>query len=133
MVKLEIKQQIVSCHYCNVRAELVTGKAVYPHRKDLFKLTFWMCKECGAYVGTHKDSNNKPLGILANDGLRKARRRAHANFDPLWRNGNLKRKDAYKKIGEYLGIDSKDCHIGMFDEETCKRVCEFVGSLNSGV
>ena len=91
-----------------------------------------MCKQCGAYVGTHKNTNNKPLGILANDELRKAKRRAHADFDPLWRDGNLKRKDAYKKLSEYLGIERKDCHIGLFEIETCIKVCEFVKAFKAG-
>jgi len=30
-------------------------------------------------------------------------------------------------------VTGKDCHIGMFEKEMRIRVCEFVGSLNSGV
>lgn len=120
------KEQIVLCHYCNVQSELVTGKKIYPHRKDLYKLTFWMCKECSAYVGTHKDSNNKPLGILANDELRKAKRSAHSDFDPLWRDGHIKRKEAYRLLSQFLEITSSECHIGMFCIDRCRLVNEFV-------
>jgi len=109
------------CPYCGNFSRKVKGNEIYPHRKDLHKLTFYSCSSCDAYVGCHKGSS-KPMGRLANKELRKAKGSAHRAFDQLWRLGDMKRKDAYKWLAETLGIDGKDCHIGMFDVETCDDV-----------
>lgn len=109
------------CPYCNKISKLVTGKEIYPHRKDLFSLNFYSCSSCDAYVGTHKGTT-KPLGRLANKELRKAKSAAHRAFDPLWKFGGMKRKEAYKWLAEVLNIKSADCHIGMFDVEMCEDV-----------
>lgn len=110
------------CHYCGKLSVLATGKDIYPHRKDLYSLTFFQCKSCDSYVGTHKGTNNIPLGRLANAELRKAKSYAHIHFDQLWKSKKMKRGDAYKWLADSLGIIADDCHIGMFDVETCKRV-----------
>lgn len=109
------------CNYCEKFSKKVSGKEIYPHRKDLYKLTFYSCSGCNAYVGCH-GSSDKPLGRLANAELRKAKGAAHRAFDPLWRLGDMKRPQAYKWLAKELGIDGSDCHIGMFDVETCENV-----------
>ena len=109
------------CPYCGQFSEMVSGKVIYPHRRDLYKLDFYRCEPCDAYVGTHKGTT-KPLGRLADAALRRAKSNAHKAFDPLWREGYMSRKQAYKWLSKQLGIDPKDCHIGMFDVETCSRV-----------
>lgn len=79
-----------------------------------------------------------PLGRLADAELRDWKKRAHAVFDPLWKARAEKRKReegdkyydgrsrgvGYKWLAGQLGIEVKECHIGMFDVETCKRVVE---------
>lgn len=115
-----------TCPYCNEPAKLVSGDHVYPHRIDLFKKNFWVCDPCDARVGVHKhDPNFKPLGRLADAELRKAKQKAHTNFDSLWRGGYLSRKNAYKKLAEGLGIHRDQCHIGMFDVELCYATVEW--------
>ena len=62
----------IFCNECNkeVHANLVTGDNVYPHRQDLYNLHFWICPNCSAFVGTHKNSpDHKPLGTLAGPNL----------------------------------------------------------------
>lgn len=113
------------CGYCDNPAELTTGEKIYPHRKDLYILKFWICRSCKAYVGCHKNSNSIPLGTLANKELRKARRKAHAHFDPIWKNSDLKRGDAYKYLAKFLDILPKHCHISWFNEKQCQKVLEF--------
>lgn len=39
-------------------------------------------------------------------------------------NGNFSRNDAYKWLSQELNIDAEYTHIGMFSEQTCKRVIE---------
>lgn len=118
----------VNCDYCGNPAKLVKGSVIYPHRPDLSKLSFWQCEPCRAYVGCHKNSNAIPLGRLANAELRKAKNRAHAAFDPLWKSGKMKRSYAYQWLSEQLGIAGKDCHIGMFDVDMCNRVIKIISN-----
>lgn len=109
------------CPYCKRFSKAVTGKEIYPHREDLFSLNFYSCSSCDACVGTHKGTT-KPLGRLANKELRRAKSAAHRAFDPLWKFGDMKRKEAYKWLAEVLNIKLEDCHIGMFDIEMCEEV-----------
>ena len=108
------------CPYCQQFSKQVTGKEIYPHRKDLFSLVFYSCKPCDAYVGTHKGTT-QPLGRLADPTLRKAKSATHRAFDPIWKNEHMKRKAAYAWLADQLSINVKDCHIGMFDIEKCKK------------
>lgn len=64
--------------------------------------------------------------------------KAHAAFDPLWEAKLRKRRkergpeykkvyargSGYKWLAGQLGIPRKECHIGMFDVDMCKRVVE---------
>ena len=121
----------VICHYCDKPAALVTGSAIYPHRPDLFALKFWRCDPCDAHVGCHaagkgQGDGTQPLGRLANAELRRAKSRAHAAFDPLWKSRQMNRRDAYYWLSRQLGISFANCHIGMFDVEQCKAVVRAV-------
>lgn len=117
----------VTCPYCGDQAKLVTGAVIYSHRPDLHEKKFWQCAPCGAYVGCHKPNKGhgdgtRPLGRLANAELRAAKISAHACFDPIWVMGEMARAQAYKWLASGLGIETKNCHIGMFDVEMCKKV-----------
>lgn len=116
------------CPYCNNEARLVGGDAIYPHRPDLYRLRFWQCAPCDAYVGCHKGTE-QPLGRLANAELRRAKMLAHAAFDPRWRTRDKKQRpktrgEAYSWLAKRLGVDRADCHIGMFDLEQCQQVVQ---------
>lgn len=119
------KLAAVICDYCQNEAELVTGKAVYPHTPELSNTLYWKCDPCKARVGCHAGTV-KPLGRLANARLRFWKMTAHDAFDPLWKDGAKTRRQAYQYLADKLGIDRNDCHIGMFDVETCKRVVEIL-------
>lgn len=122
----------VICPYCNKEAELTTGKEIYPKRKDLFKLNFWICRECKAYVGCHRPkvgqgNGTKPMGTLANQHLRSMRSSAHRHFDPIWKDGPMTRNTAYLILANSLEIPVKDCHISQFGERLCEqtiRICK---------
>lgn len=115
------------CHYCCLKATLVTGETIYPHRKDLHSLNFWECGDCGSYVGCHKPSSKwgttgvEPLGTPANPQLRKERSETHKEFDPMWRELKIfdSRKSAYYWLSKNLGISFEECHIGYFDLHQC--------------
>lgn len=111
------------CQYCNQEATHVKGDKIYPHRKDLYHLSFWYCDNghSPAYVGCHP-GGDKPLGILADADLREAKKTAHLAFDPIWRNKRYTRSAAYKWLASALDISPELCHIGMFDITTCRAV-----------
>jgi len=112
----------IICQYCHEEAELVGGKTIYPHRFDLHHKAFWRCEPCGAYVGCHPGTQ-KPLGILADEILRRWKSKTHAAFDPIWRgNREMSRKQAYSWLASELKIHKSQCHIGMFNIDMCKRV-----------
>ena len=108
---------------CGNQAELTDSSIVY--KKSYGNI--WHCKDCGNYVGVHK-ATNQPLGILANEATRRARKVAHHYFDQLWRgkkNEKLTRKFWYASLAQHLSINFQNCHMGLFDEATCKEVAEF--------
>lgn len=113
----------LKCDYCNTATRLAKGNEIYPHRPDLASLNFYLCDSCGAYVGCHKNGDGKrPLGRVANAELRKAKSKAHAAFDPLWKSGGMTRGAAYTALAKSMGIYKEQCHIGMFDIEQCEYV-----------
>jgi hypothetical protein len=113
--------QTVKCPYCGNAAKLVGGNVIYPHRRDLYEKKFYQCAPCDAYVGCHPGTTDA-LGRLADADLREAKMAAHAAFDPIWKTGQKKRGSAYAWLCDQLGIEKKDCHIGMFDVAMCERV-----------
>lgn len=115
----------MKCPYCGNDAELTDGSKVYPHREDLYHLTFYACLPCGAWVGTHKKTG-EPLGNLANKLVRNSRIRAHGWFDPIWKQGHMKRQDAYFWLSCRLKLSVEETHIANFDIETCDRVVKAV-------
>ena len=126
--------EAVICPYCNEPAAYVNSAAIYGGRD--YGMVY-LCSPCKAWVGVH-DGTDKPLGRLANAELREWKKKAHAAFDPLWirkfekrvkeRGMDYKvfyaRGSGYKWLAQQLGITSKECHIGMFDVEMCKRVVD---------
>ncbi len=111
----------IKCNYCGRKANLLTGKELYPHRRDLWAKKFWVCKPCDAWVGCH-DGTSKPLGILARREMRMARMEAHAVFDPIWKTGLMGRKDAYTWLAKQLGIKVCECHISRFGKRRSLKV-----------
>lgn len=107
------------CPYCKTAAELVSSYEVYG--RDYGNI--WRCKICGAMVGCHRGTST-PLGTLANDVLRRWRVLAHRHIDWIWRSGKMSRKAVYARLARELGVHPSDCHIGLFDESTCKQIVE---------
>ena len=116
----------MECPYCHKQAKLVDSKIFYGVSYGMA----WFCQPCGAWVGCHKNSEkHAPLGRLANKELREWKQKAHDVFDPLWKRKIKRdccskchaRKAAYKWLAGELSIKIKDCHIGMFNIEECKK------------
>jgi hypothetical protein len=119
------------CPYCGQPSKLVSGSAVYPRRPDLAAKPVWACFTCDAWVGYHP-GGTMPLGRLADKALREAKMRAHAAFDPLWRERMRRdgmgkgraRAKAYAWLAKELNVPAEHCHIGMFDVALCCRVVD---------
>jgi len=79
----------VICPYCGKNAVLTDSAVVY-HGRSYGMI--WLCRPCWAYVGTHKNSRkHAPLGRIANAELRDWKKKVHAAFDPLWKDGEMSR------------------------------------------
>lgn len=116
------------CLECGRAADLVQSQRIYPRRPDLWNRPMWLCS-CGAYTSCHAGTQ-VAKGRPAAKATRDARIAAHAAFDPLWqakqrKEGCSKKKArgaGYKWLGQQLGLDPKDCHIGEMDAATARRV-----------
>lgn len=136
------KIQAPFCSYCGNKSELVDSERVYGRSYGMM----YLCANypvCDAYVGCHPGTD-KPLGRLANAELREWKKKAHAAFDPLWRNRvqgrqQMKRSEAYAWLAKELGLERERTHIGMFDVLQCKQVVElcmntrFLGPTATGL
>ena len=87
-----------------VNAWMITGNTCYPHRPDLYELTFWQCPHCKNFVGSHKKTL-RPLGVIATQEIKTRRHKIHEIIDPLWQQGYIKRKKLYKIISDELGYE----------------------------
>jgi hypothetical protein len=123
------------CLHCGTKSDLVTGRDIYPHRRDLWHRSIWRCPECGAYVGCHPDTENA-LGYPANAETRKARKLLHEErLDPLWRRmrgrpaPRLKRDEVYEYLARRLGLEKDKTHTGLFDIETCRDAWRALSDL----
>ena len=124
---------IIKCNYCKKNAVLVTGDVIYPNRKDLYNLNFWLCTSCNAYVGCRKGST-KPLGSLADATLRIARANTHKVFDPVWKNNkSVSRTQAYAWLAKCLNLTTNECHIALFNEELCEKTIKLCKNLNKEI
>lgn len=83
--------------------------------------------------GAHPDG--RPMGVPADRATRRARMRAHAAFDTLWKPGPAKKQRerrglAYEALRGHLNMTADECHIGRFTLEDCARVEAFVEMWN---
>lgn len=122
-----------NCEYCGNQAQLVKGAKIYPHRPDLYHKDFYYCDNGHepAYVGCHRGTI-KPLGRLADKELRSAKSRAHAEFDPMWRDKPSyfkSRGKAYNWLANKMKKPSHETHIGMFNIEECEQVIKHCNDL----
>lgn len=129
------------CCVCKsgARVRLTDGAEIYPHRPDLAEKSIWKCDGCTGYVGCHPGTN-KPLGTPADEATRNARMQLHnKRVDPLWHwadrcglytpeNISARRRirrsaryRVYAFLADRLGLTVDNCHIGMFDLDTCRR------------
>lgn len=106
------------CPYCGAPTKLVDDTRIYGRS---YGTKCYVCEPCGAWVGCHKGTD-RALGRVANKELRRLKHQAHEAFDPLWKDGHLPRKAAYEILSTAFRLPKEQTHIGMFDEELCRKV-----------
>lgn len=112
------------CQHCGGAVEIVNNSEIYGRSYGDWPWAY-LCRGCRAYVGMHPFTDI-PLGTLADEATREARKRAKAAFNPLWQDGGMKRTEAYAWLAGQLGIPVGETHIGWFDVATCERVVEII-------
>lgn len=98
----------MKCNHCGKEAEWVENKEVYgKNYGDSYMI--WLCRDCDAYVGCHKNTKTPKGQFLAKKDLRQARKEAHSFIDPLWKSGKMSRKRVYRYLSEAYG---RQVHVG---------------------
>jgi len=94
----------------DVSARLTSGEEVYSHRVDLYDLPFWICDSCNNFVGCHHKTKNRtqPLGVIATQEIKDARRHIHRVIDPIWKQKRMSRGALYRKLAKAL--DKEEYH-----------------------
>ncbi|MDE1484376.1 zinc-finger-containing protein [Xenorhabdus bovienii] len=109
------------CRHC-------CGHVKIAHHTEVFGKTrhndkwpwFYVCWSCDARVGMHPDTNI-PLGYLADEPTRRARRDGKEEFEEMRKRGNFERTEAYRWLAWRLGISFRKCHFGWFDTDMCNK------------
>lgn len=106
------------CPYCGAKPELIDSAEIY---NGTSYGPIYICRPCNAYVGVYENTN-KPLGRLANAGLRELKKQAHEVFDKIWRLKYKRgRHQAYYWLSKQLKLPFDYTHIGMMDEDYCRK------------
>lgn len=110
----------IHCCGCDreVLARLTSGTEVYPGRRDLSALPFWICDRCGNFVGCHHKTDNptRPLGCIPTPEVKNARRHLHALLDPLWQTGKIGRRELYARISQETGREYHTAQLRTLEE-----------------
>lgn len=120
------------CHYCGGDVRLVNNKEIYGGQSYGVWPLAYLCGKCKAYVGVHRNTHI-PMGYLADGPTREARIQAKNAFNPMWINHGMRRTEAYKWLADKMGILKEQCHIGMFDVESCNEVIKHVQEYMEGI
>lgn len=83
----------------------------------------YYCDSCGAYVGIHHGTDI-PQGTMADEELRRWRKKAKVPFEKWRKNKGIGRSKAYSILADKLKIPVNEFHFGWFDLEMCKEVFE---------
>ena len=106
------------CNLCGGEVEYIPNSQIYG--KSYGSGWCYHCKNCNAYVGTHKPRPKKALGILSNKEMKSWKISCHNMFDELWKNQGYKRQNCYKWLAKEMRININDCHFGYFDMKQLK-------------
>lgn len=111
------------------KCNICGGEVVYCSNAKIYGVEYgsgkcYLCKSCGAYVGTHKPRPKEALGLLADKQMRKGKRICHDLFDSLWigkPKARKKREDLYKWLSIKMELPRELTHFGYMDLEQLRR------------
>jgi hypothetical protein len=115
------------CPYCKGSASIQPATVIYGSSGKTYPDVL-VCDgstgggRCDAYVGTHTAGPRigKPLGTIADRELRELRKICHNRyFDPLWKEGEKERKEAYDYLSMIMAKPKLLAHIAMFNTADC--------------
>jgi len=111
------------CRYCGSGVDLVTHREFYGQSFDGGG-KLYVCTSCHARVGVHGPAtghpDDAPFGLLADAELQDLRGQVHDLFDPMWRESDTDRQEAYTFFfGKMLGLPDHRRHVGMLTAEEC--------------
>ena len=119
----------MNCPYCN-------SAVIKADSEEIYGISYgdvYICSaypHCNAYVGADKKTG-EPLGTLADWKTRGARKKAHASFDPLWKDGKMKRTEAYAWMAEAMDLPTEKAHIAMFDVDKCFKLISKIDDIGA--
>jgi len=114
-----------TCRYCGPESRVfIAGhEEIYGGRSYGSWPYVYLCDDCGAYVGIH-EGTDLPLGTLANEALRWARRDNKQHFNAVLDETGTKRSEAYQWLADAMGIPVSECHWSWFEVDACKQAGE---------
>lgn len=107
------------------KCNICGGKVVFGNMSDFGLNSYqsgkcYICTNCGAYVGTHKNQPQDALGTLADGKTRALRTKCHEEFDKHYM--SLTAKDTlYYMLSIEMGISKEECHFGHFNREQLEK------------
>ncbi|HWK69993.1 MAG TPA: zinc-finger-containing protein [Burkholderiaceae bacterium] len=113
------------CDCCGGTVKLVNNSEIYNGRSYGDWPYAYLCTECGAYVGLHPKTD-LPLGTMADEETRQARKDTKEPFTDLLEHFNGDRNAAYEWLAGAMGIEKKYCHFGLFTTEQCDLAWEVI-------
>lgn len=105
------------CDNCSsLNFKVVLNSVIYGIERGEWPYGYF-CRDCRAYVGCHPNNYN-PMGRMATASTRRKRSTLHELFDVIWREGWIRRDDAYRWLAQQLELDNvNNCHIGELSKE----------------
>lgn len=121
------------CPYCQSSVEFTSNDKLYGRLYGKWPYCY-LCTntKCKASVGVHPNTKT-PLGTLANDKLKKMRISVKIPFIETYESKKISRSEAYKQLGEIMGISADECHFGLFDEDMCLKAKPAVDILRERI
>ena len=131
MVLRVIDLHPTTCNLCGGIVIFTSNAAIYG--KEYGSGKCYLCRNCGAYTGTHKPRPSEALGLLADAPMRKGKIVCHDLFDAMWRGkpkAQKKRKDLYWWLSEKMGVPFEECHFGYFDIHQLRKAYKILVDIS---
>lgn len=120
--KKSVNHSTMRCPYCGSPVVLRSADGIYKDNSRGEML--YVCShypECDVYVRADPKTK-EPMGTLANPQLRALRTATHRQFDKLFKQGYMTRKEAYMWLSHVIDAPQKETHIGKLSEYYCNVV-----------